>query len=131
MIFIRSFLFLVIAAWMMWGPLYRQVLGGHSPVFRQWQMYNKKGINYYEVKYYLSREGSLIPIDRHEVLKVPKGRKGPKWFWRIESQEALRRINQGICDSYGGDADVRLFARQATRQGWVPYAQGEKNVCSE
>jgi hypothetical protein len=93
-------------------------------------MYDAKGIDYYEVKYYLSKEGSLIPIDRYEVLKVPKGRRGPKWFWRIESQEALKKINQGICRAYGGEADVRLFARLATGRGWVPFSQGDANVCS-
>jgi hypothetical protein len=111
------------------GPFYVQVLHGRSLFLRPWKMYDETGTGFFEVKYRLRAAEGEVPIDRFKVFGYSNRHKAPTWLWRVVRKEDLLKINQALCQYYGSDADIRLYARLATLKGWVPYARGEKNLC--
>ena len=57
--------------------------------------------------------------------------RAPEWLWCIERSRHLERVCEQLCDRLGPHADVRLYARRATRKGWKWRVRGEQNICAE
>jgi hypothetical protein len=124
---LRLLAFLVIAAFIIVGPFYEQVLGQSNPVFRSWRMYSTRGLGVIDAKFYaVAENGELRRIDRFALLDSRPGRK----FRRIRTRKALESTISRLCRVVGEGADIRVIARRGTRKGWEEVDRGERNACA-
>lgn len=124
----RTLMFAAIGFFMTWGPFYRHILKGRSPIFRQWRMYSGIGIGMYDARYYLQTPAGPQRINRPELLKksfYPQER----YKRLIMNPAMLQKNSREICQAFRSSVDVRLFARIATMQGWKVISRGGKNIC--
>ncbi|MEW6144875.1 MAG: hypothetical protein AB1598_07655 [Thermodesulfobacteriota bacterium] len=132
---IRTALFFIILAWMTLGPAYRQVLGGSSPVFRQWTMFREygtglhKGEGLIDAAFYVAADGKLEEINRFEILGYDKPKRAPDEVFKIVGKPGIERVSARLCRHLGDNADLRVKARMATSDGWMTLYNAEKNLC--
>jgi hypothetical protein len=123
---LRLALFVAIAACMIAGPVIEQVFGNRSPLLRSWTMFSGIGIGLIDISFATrSPDGTLVPLDRFETLRVPRDGK----LRRIEDLNELASIVVDLCTALGLGADLRVKGRQAQRHGWQVFITDEKNVC--
>ncbi len=125
----RVLMFAALGFFIAWGPFYRHILKGRSPIFREWQMYSGIGIGLYDARYYLQTPSGPQRINRPALLK--KSLYPQERYKRLIMNPAmLQKNNREICQAFRSSVDVRLFARVATLKGWKTVSQGGKNICS-
>lgn len=123
---VRIIIFMAIAAFMLAGPVIEQFVGTRTVFWRSWTMFSGIGIGVIDVSFSTPhRDGSLMPIDRFVALDEKRNGK----LRRIETIEELSSIIERLCTAFGGGADLRVKARQATRDGWRVINRGEQNAC--
>jgi hypothetical protein len=123
----RLLLFVTIAAFMVAGPVVEQVFGARSAFWRSWTMFSAIGLGVIDVSFAVRQPGgTLVPLDRFATLG---GRPGGK-FKRIEGTKELTALVLQLCAALGPGADLRVTARQATREGWQVISTDERNVCA-
>lgn len=127
---IRVFTFVIILAWMALGPAYRQVLGGKNEIFRKWTMYGNRGLDMVDASFYKVKNGKLQEMNRFKILGYENRLSAPKEVFRIEGNEGVISVVNKLCEKLGGDADIRVKSRIATRKGWELQYKGENNFCS-
>lgn len=66
--FARRALVVALFAFMLWSPVYRQVLGGESDWFRQWSMYGSRADHVCEVRYEQRAAEGWVPLSRWDAL---------------------------------------------------------------
>ena len=127
----RGLIFVLLAAWMIGGPMYRQLFNGSSRIPRNWVMFTGYGAGEVcDVRYTL-REGELeTTLDRFDTLGHDDPRSAPKKVRRVENKKTALSLGRKLCRNLNEDADVRLYARCAHRQGWRVIAQGKENLCA-
>ena len=131
MVVARCIVFCLMVLWICGGPLYTQGFGGTSKYIRSWKMFGGSGLRLHEVRFVLRTPEGDTPIDRFETIGFRSKARAPKWVWRIERSRHLERVCRQLCDRLGPQADIRLYARRATRKGWKWRVQGEQNICTE
>lgn len=120
-----------IAGFLLFGPVWVQVLGNRTGIHRSWQMYSGAGRSSCQVEFFQAdREGALTPIDRVELLY------GGRPWWershrerRLQGVDAIRREASRLCRAVGGRADVRAQARCGSRTHWKPALSTDKKLC--
>ena len=127
----RTVAFVVTALWMVWAPLWRQVLSLKWPLTIEWQMFSKLGQNVCSVRYARrAADGTEQPLDRFRVLGHADRRAAPGEVRRITSADDAKALGAALCKELERDADVRLYARCGARAGWDVAAAGEENLCA-
>jgi len=128
----RRLAFVAILVFMVFGPFYRQVLGGESRLFRQWTMFGGTGVGIVDATF-LRRlsDGREVVLDRYEVLGFSERRDAPREIRRIVGRRETWEVARRLCEALGPNADVRVVSREATRDGWRPGYSGEENLCAE
>lgn len=123
---VRLILFLAIAVFLLAGPMIEQVFGQRTAFWRSWTMFSGIGIGLVDASFAIPQpDGSLKPVDRFATLDEKRNGK----LRRIETSEELMSIIARLCASLGAGADLRVKARQATRDGWRVINPGEQNAC--
>lgn len=123
---IRLVMFLAIAAFMLAGPVIEQFVGTRTVFWRSWTMFSGIGIGVIDASFSVRQpDGSSMPVDRFAALDERRNGK----LRRIETTEELTAIIQRLCAALGSGADLRVKARQATRDGWRVVTMGEQNAC--
>lgn len=125
----RAIGFVLVLAWMIGPPFYRQILHGKNKHARAWVMFSGIGLGVVDARFYAQLpDGTRRELDRFEEL----GGKRPKSVSkrRIRGQQAVWGIARQLCRRLGDEADVRVVARRGTREGWVVDYDGESNICT-
>ena len=126
---LRALVFAVAFGVITLGPLYRQVFGGESELFRPWTMYHDNGMNMVTFAFERHRNGAWEPFDVVPVLKARLGI-APQKLLRIDNEAALDKIKLIVCRAFP-DADLRVSAHQADRiAGWRTLAEREPLTCA-
>lgn len=125
---LRLIAFMAIAAFMIAGPVAEQVFGVRTALLRSWTMFSDIGLGVIDASFEIRRpDGALVPLDRFEILGAPRdGRL--KW---IKSREDLASVIKRLCMAAGQGADIRVRARQGTRDGWQTIHTDAQNACAE
>ena len=125
---LRLIAFMAIAAFMIAGPVAEQVFGVRTALLRSWTMFSAIGLGVIDASFEIRRpDGALVPLDRFEILGAPRdGRL--KW---IKSREDLASVIKRLCMAAGQGADIRVRARQGTRDGWQTIHTDAQNACAE
>jgi len=123
---IRLLAFLAIVAFMLAGPVIEQFAGTRTVFWRSWTMFSGIGIGLVDASFSVRQpDGTSAPIDRFAVLDERRNGK----LRRIETSEELTSIIEQLCAALGSGADLRVKARQATRDGWRVINTREQNAC--
>lgn len=123
---LRLAAFLAIAAFIIGGPVAEQVFGLRSVVLRSWTMFSTIGLGVIDASFAIRQaDGTFVPFDRFAVLDASRGGK----MKRIESRDELASVIERLCAAAGQGADIRVRARQATRDGWDIVYTDDRNAC--
>jgi hypothetical protein len=123
--------FLAFLAFMLFGPVWTQVLGHETRLVRKWAMFHPAGIGVVDATFVRRMpDGSQEVVDRFAVLGHTKPRTQAKHLWRIEGQRQTWEVAQSLCKAFGAEADVRVIAREAIYDGWKELYRGKANLCS-
>ena len=129
---LRGLIFVLLAAWMIGGPMYRQLLNGSSRIPRSWVMFTGYGAGEVcDVRYTLTTPEGETTIDRFATLGHDVPHSAPKKIRRVENKKAALSLGRRLCRALDGGADVRLYARCAHKRGWRVIAQGQENLCAQ
>lgn len=129
---LRLAAFVVLAAFIVLGPLYRQVLHGELRVFRSWRMFRGLGHDICDVRYFrLLPDGRAVDVDRYALLGVARPPHAPKDIRMIESAAAAEGLARQLCERLpAGERDLRMIARCGSRAGWVAVSDGGRDFCA-
>lgn len=123
----RLAVFVLIAAYMLAGPVAEQIFGLRTAFWRSWTMFSGIGIGLIDVSFASQNpDGTLTPIDRFRLL----GAKPDGKLRRIENADELAAVIQRLCTTLGPGADLRVAARQATSTGWQILRTEAQNACA-
>jgi hypothetical protein len=127
----RTAAFVAIAAFLLVGPAWTQVLDRESPVVPQWQMFVGYGLDVCKVRYAMVEGDAVtIPLDRYRTLGFTDRFDAPRQVWRVPSADVALGIGQRMCRKVGEPSpDIRVWATCARRSGWKNELNGETNVC--
>ena len=139
----RILLFCSIAAFMSFGPCYRQAFNGQGELpfglevdrrlFRQWVMFSGYGTDICDVRYYpLDAEGNEEPVDRFEVLGHESFARAPRSIRRLKKPSNVIEMGKRLCRVIRrerGPVDLRVVSRCGSRRGWIPKHDGGENLC--
>lgn len=124
----RALVFTVLAAGIVGGPGYRQVLHGRNEYLRPWEMFSGAGLNATQVVFkQRAADGTESVLDRYAMLSGGERR---VQLTKVPNEAAATRIAQRLCAKLGTDADVRVYLRIATRRGWKRALKGDVNECA-
>ena len=125
---LRLAAFLVIAAFMIAGPVAEQAFGLRTPLLRSWTMFSGIGLGVIDASFAIRQpDGSLVPLDRFAMLGASHDGK----LKRIEDRDELASIIMRLCEAAGQGADIRVSARQGTRDGWRVVHTDAANACAD
>lgn len=129
---LRLVAFAVLAAVIVLGPFYRQVLHGEMRAFRSWRMFRGLGHDVCDVRYSrVMPDGRAMDVDRYTLLGVARPPHAPRDIWMIESMAAAAELAQRLCEHLPPtERDLRLAARCGSRAGWLPASDGSRNFCA-
>jgi len=139
----RITLFVLFAAFMSFGPCYRQALNGRGDLplglkvdrrlFRQWVMFSGFGTDICDVRFTQKMsDGSEVPLDRFELLGEPVWAQSSRSIRRLKTPDRAVHMGRQLCGVLRRDQDapdVRVVARCGSKSGWRPQLAGEQNVC--
>jgi len=125
---LRLVLFMAIAAFMVTGPVIEQGFGARTAFWRSWTMFSGIGLGVIDASFAIRQpDGSLVPLDRFAMLGASHDGK----LKRIEDRDELASIIMRLCEAAGQGADIRVSARQGTRDGWRIVHTDTANACAE
>jgi hypothetical protein len=125
---VRLAAFLFIAAFMVAGPIAEQAFGLRTALLRSWTMFSGIGLGVIDASFAIRQpDGSLAPLDRFEMLGASRDGK----LRRIEDRAELASIIERLCAAAGQEADIRVSARQGTRDGWRVVHTDTANACAD
>jgi hypothetical protein len=113
----------------MLGPFFSQVLGNESIFFRQWAMFTGAAKDIIDLNFYLMENDAESKIDIFRTLGYDSRQNAPRSLKRITSKKQVMRVAKRICRKFKLKKDIRMYARQGSRSYWMPFAEGENNVC--
>ena len=125
---LRLVLYMAIAAFMVTGPVIEQGFGARTAFWRSWTMFSGIGLGVIDASFAIRQpDGSLVPLDRFAMLGASHDGK----LKRIEDRDELASIIMRLCEAAGQGADIRVSARQGTRDGWRIVHTDTANACAE
>ena len=125
----RAVAFLAIAAYIIAGPFYRQILHGRSEWFRPWVMYSGAGIDVCAIAWYSREADGDRLLDRFDTLGYRAVDDAPRSLRIISNRNAGLVIAAQLCDKLGDGTDLRAEGRCSTRGGWQTAFNRSKNLC--
>ena len=115
----RAVAFTLLMLYVVFGPVYRQVLKGKNVVIPAWRMYHTRGIGVCDVEFYIRHpDGRIEYIDYFKVLDYDKLLKLHHHFRRIRREKGVLEVGQRLRQKIGNVVDLRVNARMGTRKGW-------------
>lgn len=132
---VRLIIFLLIAAFMVVGPVYRQIFDGSSKIFRSWTMFSGIGRGVVDARFTLVLDnGSEVEIDYLSFLApdAESYRDMPRNTWRIrESAGGAIEVAERLCEHMKEDAVLKIYSRVATKRGWDIEFSGDEFACKD
>jgi|GEM_PF-1212040 len=127
--------FALLSAWIVGGPLYKQVLGGKTRWVRTWVMFGNTGKGAVAARFETVDEaGERSALDHFELLEQPRpysfDERPHKSAWMIHSKGQFDKLVKRICRKLGRGADLRAEARIARGRGWKRLENGDRNMCA-
>ena len=120
----------VVGAFMIAGPYYRQVLEGRNPAFKRWRMLSGWGLDVCAAEFVQQGPDGPRRIDRLQVLH------GYEHWWEAPHEvrvlgdpAAVFEAGAALCERLG-PADIRVEARCATLLGWRSISRGHDDLCT-
>jgi hypothetical protein len=125
----RGILFVLLAAWMLSGPVYRQVIGGTSPYIREWRMYGTRAVRTCKVLFEEQDAGGWSPVSRWET----EGYNVTKWPGKsrrmLDTRKAANKAGRSMCAKLGEDTVLRYRRKCGhVRDGWGEW-ETSGNLC--
>ncbi len=125
--------FACVAAFLIGGPFYIQVLGRHSRWLRGWQMYGGRGSDWCFVHYYRDTGGgSRVPLPRFATLGIRVG--SPQWQGarEIRTREQALLAGKELCQHLGVGARVGFSMKCGDGgQTWNVVERDSGDVCTD
>jgi hypothetical protein len=119
---VRLVVFALIATFMFFGPIYRQVFDGKNKIFKNWIMFSHRGSGLIDARFSLVMpDGSERSLNRYEILNVgeKKPKDMPRNTWWIRTRHGgVAETAKRLCKALGPAAVLRIQAREATPRGW-------------
>jgi hypothetical protein len=127
----RAVCFVVLAVWIIGGPIYRQVLDRPAPLLFAWHMFHKRGLDVVEARFERQLpDGRRERIDRLRALGFARAWDAKLERRRIVGADGLRRAIAELCAKLAPGTDLRVSARLAIREGWRELERGDHDVCA-
>jgi hypothetical protein len=127
---LRRFLAVLLALiFVVGGPVARQVFGSSDRHLARWIMFRTIGLSLVDARFYRRDPGG-------QLVRVPRIRRndaravGPREPERLTTYEEVEAAARDLCVALGPGADLRIFSRVATEQGWLQQLGGEENFCA-
>ena len=115
----RTVAFTFLMLFVVFGPVYKQVLKGKSAVLPAWRMYHTRGIGICDVEFYIRHpDGRTEYIDHFKVLDYDKLLNLHHHFRRIRREKGVLEVGRRLRQKIGNAVDLRVNARIGTRKGW-------------
>jgi len=131
---LRFIVFLLITAFIVVGPLYRQVLGGDNLIFRSWTMFSGIGAGMVDARFVsVSPDGSEVLLDRYEILDLSrnKNNNNPRNSRAIQARYGgALQVAERMCDQMAAGSVIKIHARVATKKGWKKTHEGSVLDCA-
>jgi len=122
--------FSIMILFMFFSPFYKQVLGGKSELVRKWSMYQFRGVQMCAVQYHKKdADGTFIKIDRYKRVGEGSWRTAKNRFKRVYTRNQALSVGVALCDSYGGDIDIRVNFKCKGKNYWETVFDRDFNVC--
>jgi len=126
----RMVFILVLGAWMIGSPAYRQVFKGRSKWFPRWVMFHGFGKDICQAKFFsVGDDKTLQPIDRFEVLGRTRSWSKNRSLVRMKRTSQVKSVALQLCSALGPGADVRVHARCGSRDKWRTRIRTKKKFC--
>lgn len=124
---VRAAAFFALLALVVAGPTHLRLLAPRAPL-RGWAMYRDVADGFIDARFLQRRaDGELVELDPARLL--PRERPGAPAVRPIRQPAQLAAVARGLCRVLGPDADVRVVARRATADGWVPAGDADVDLC--
>ena len=107
----RLVLMLALAAFMFFGPFYRQVLMGQNPFFPRWVMYSGAGLGVVRVEFFLEDHGGA----RRRLQRVGAGGEEIRL---ISGMADLQAVIRELVSQHHDSRALIVNAEIATPLGW-------------
>lgn len=131
----RLVVFVLIAAFMIGGPIYRQVFDGKNKIFRNWVMFSHRGSGGVDARFtQLFDDGSEVELDRIAILGggSTNWRKLPRNTWLIRKKYGgAMEVAQRLCGHLDEGSKIKVYARLATPRGWRLQYDGKQVACDD
>ena len=127
---LRLAFMVLVAGFMVWGPLSRQVLKLHNPVFRPWVMFGNYGKDICDLRFYRTTDDVVYErLDRCETMGLPDCPAFPEGMWRANKRGEVDRQIKRACAAQDDDPELRAWARCGSPTVWKPLYRGKQPIC--
>ena len=125
----KGIVFAVLSAYILFSPAARQVFEWRQEWFRPWVMFSGSGLEATEVRFVTRQaDGTETPLDRFEMLAPDDAAVRAK-MKRVKDPATAKSLARSMCRKLRSKSDVRVYLREATREGWNVSMSGEINMC--
>lgn len=107
------------------------MFGWRQEWLRPWVMFSGSGLEATEVRF-VSRlpNGGDVTLDRYSLL-APDDQAVRDRLKRVKDPATAKSIARSMCRKLRPHPDVRVYMREATREGWKVTMSGEINLCED
>lgn len=128
--------FVVLAAWIVGGPIYKQLLGGKTKWVRPWVMYSGNSVGVVAARFEtVDKKGRRKPLDHYELLDATPpfsfDERPDKSVSMIRTKAKFQKLVDRICRKLRRRTELRAVARIGRKGGWKPLEDGERNLCAK
>jgi hypothetical protein len=136
---LRNFLAIVLALYILGGPIPEQVFGMDHDLLRVWRMYSGVGLSVPYGTLFVSREdGSTVRRSLAQILEVERMRDLARYLdsatLRIDAPSDIREIIEAlkpICNRLEARERVRFQGQIARWDGWESIELTHVDICRE
>ena len=114
---IRRALFVVLAAWMLGGPAYRQVFDGDNQHVREWRMFGTRAARTCRVIFEVQTDAGWTPVSRWELEGFGRSPWPGVATRMLDTPQAAERAGRRLCARVDGPLRFRQRCGHA-RRGW-------------
>ena len=116
---IRLVVFLILVAWMSWGPIYRQVLSGENQHLREFRMYGTRARRTCKVLFEQKKAEEWVRVSRWEIEGFSVEKFPSKGQRMLDKRDQATRAGQRLCRKLGEGTELRYRRRCGhVRKGW-------------
>lgn len=130
---LRLATFLCVAAVLVGGPFYVQVLGGKTRLVRGWKMYAGRATDWCFVHYVeIGAEGERTPLSRLDTLGIHPGSHDWNEQRVLRTRDEALLEGKRLCRALGAGARVGFSMKCGDgAQGWTLVEQDSGDVCMD